>query len=117
MFNKLFDQLHKGYVKIEEEDKAFLLLASFPDSYNNLVITFLFGEDTVSLKDITTSLLFNEIRRRLNLEEGLDFRLVCRVENYKRRSLMRGFGNRKSISKFRGKASAMLSLQRIWAHK
>lgn len=59
----------------------------------------LLKKDTISLKDITTSLLSNKIRRRLNIEGGQYFGLVGRVENCKGRSFVRGFGNNRSKSK------------------
>lgn len=77
------DQLHKVNVKIDKEDKALLFIHSLPDSYDNLVTTLLFEKDTISLDDITTSIISNEIRRRLNLEEGQEFGLIGRIKNCK----------------------------------
>ncbi|GFS39105.1 hypothetical protein Acr_00g0061200 [Actinidia rufa] len=46
VFNGYLDQLRKVDVKIDEEDKALLLLTSLPDSYDTLVTTLLYGKDT-----------------------------------------------------------------------
>lgn len=69
VFNRLLNQLHKVDVKAEEEDKALLFLTLLPNSYDNLVMTLLLGKDTISLEDVTTLLLYNEIRLS-NLERG-----------------------------------------------
>lgn len=63
---------------MEEEDKALLMLTLFSNFYDNLVAMLQFGKDIVRIKDITSSLLSNEIRKRTNLEEEQDFGLVGR---------------------------------------
>ena len=44
IFNKIVTQLLNVDVKIEEEDKAILLLASLPSSFDTLVTTLLVGK-------------------------------------------------------------------------
>ena len=39
-------------VKIEGEDKALLLLASLPSSFDNIMTTLLFGKDTLRLNEL-----------------------------------------------------------------
>lgn len=56
-------------IKVEEEDKAFLLLILLLDSYN-LMMILLFGKDIVSLEEVTTSLLSNKIWKKPNIEGG-----------------------------------------------
>jgi len=53
-------------VKIEEKDKAFLLLPSLPSSFNNIVTTLLFGKETLKFDEVVTALLINETRRGSN---------------------------------------------------
>ncbi|CAB4285828.1 unnamed protein product [Prunus armeniaca] len=57
MFNRCMGQLQKVDVKTEEKDKAFFLLSSLPDTYENLVTTLLYGKDTVSLEHVHASLV------------------------------------------------------------
>lgn len=46
--------------KIEEEDKALLLLCFQPPSYKHFGETFLFGTDILSIEDVKSSLLCKE---------------------------------------------------------
>jgi hypothetical protein len=52
-------------VKIGEEDKEILLLASFPPSYDHLVTTLLYGKETLAFEEVTGSLLSHETWRKL----------------------------------------------------
>ncbi|KAM2181979.1 hypothetical protein ACFX1Q_032525 [Malus domestica] len=45
VFNGYLDRLQKVDIKVEEEDKALLLLTPLPDPYENLVTTLLHGKD------------------------------------------------------------------------
>ncbi|KAH0773397.1 hypothetical protein KY290_010534 [Solanum tuberosum] len=67
MLNGLITLLPNLRVKIEEEDKAIVLLNSFPFSYDNLATTILHGKDSIELKDVTSAFLINE-KMRKNLE-------------------------------------------------
>ncbi|VFQ77330.1 unnamed protein product [Cuscuta campestris] len=62
-FNKITTELESIDVKIEEEDKALLLLASLPSSFDNIVTTLLFGKET------------------LKFDEGMDF-VVSEAREY-----------------------------------
>jgi len=53
-------------VKIEEEDKALLLLALLPLSFDNIATTLLFGKETLRLDEVVASLLMNETRQGNN---------------------------------------------------
>lgn len=50
----------------------------------------LFGKDTLSLVDIMTVFVSNEIRKMQNLERYQDFGLVNRVKNYKKKVIYEG---------------------------
>jgi hypothetical protein len=63
-FNMLNTQLLNFGVKIGEEDKAILLLASLPPSYDHLVTTLLYGKETLVFEEVTGSLLSHEMRRK-----------------------------------------------------
>ncbi|KAK9929136.1 hypothetical protein M0R45_026244 [Rubus argutus] len=50
VFKGLLAQLTRVEVKVEEEDQALLLLTSFPNSYENIITTILYGKDILRLK-------------------------------------------------------------------
>jgi hypothetical protein len=52
-------------VKIREEDKEILLLASLFPSYDHLVTTLLYGKETLAFEEVTGSLLSHETWRKL----------------------------------------------------
>lgn len=61
MFNKIINYLRQVDIKFKEEDKAWMLPNSLPDSYHNLVTTLMRGEETLELKKITSvALAFNK---------------------------------------------------------
>jgi len=68
-FNKVINELLVVDVKIDEEDKALILLSSLPESYDHIVTTMLYVKETLILKEIISTLLSNEIRKRPNQEE------------------------------------------------
>ena len=63
-FNKVISELLTVDVKINEEDKALILLSSFPQSYDHIFTTMLHGKETIILEEVTSTLLSNEIRKR-----------------------------------------------------
>ena len=63
-FNMLSTQLLNFGVKIGEEDKAILLLASLPPSYDHLVMTLLYRKETLAFEEVTRSLLSHEMRKK-----------------------------------------------------
>ena len=56
-FNMLNTQLSSLGVNYEDEDKALLLLASLPTSYDHLVTTLMDGKETIVLKEVTSAFL------------------------------------------------------------
>ena len=59
-FNKCITQLLSVEVKIDEEDKAVILLASLSKSYETLVTTLLVGKTTLTVDEVSTALLETE---------------------------------------------------------
>ena len=51
-FNRILSDLLALKIKLEEEDKALLLLSSFPSSYNHLETTIMYGKKILELEDI-----------------------------------------------------------------
>ena len=64
MFNKIITSLFSLDVKLEDEDKALLLLTSLPPSYEHLVTTIIYEKETLDMQEVTGTLISNEIRRR-----------------------------------------------------
>ena len=63
-FNSLISQLLQFQVTFGDEDKAILLFASLPSSYENLMTTLLYGKDTLKFKQMSGSLLsYNKTRK------------------------------------------------------
>lgn len=63
VFNQLVVDLSKLDVKLDDEDKAIILLCSLPPSYEHVVTTLTHGKDTVKTEEIISSLLARDLRR------------------------------------------------------
>ena len=75
-FNKVISELLTADVKIDEEDKTLILLSSLSESYDHIVTTMLYGKETLTLEEVTSTLLSNEIRKISNQEEQTGSSLV-----------------------------------------
>ena len=51
-FNKILSDLLALEVKLEEEDKALLLLSFLPSSYDYLATTIMYGNEILELEDV-----------------------------------------------------------------
>ena len=56
-FNMLNTQLSSFGVNYEDEDKALLLFAMLPTSFDHLVTTLMYGKETIVLEEVTSALL------------------------------------------------------------
>ena len=56
-FNQLIIDLRKIEEEFSDENKVIFLLVSLPDSYDNLVTTFLHGSKAPSLEDVIMTLM------------------------------------------------------------
>lgn len=54
--NILVDLTQLG-VKVEDDDKAIILLCSLPSSYDHLLSTLIYGNETIMLGSISSTLL------------------------------------------------------------
>ena len=68
-FNRIIGKLLAVDVKVDEEDKTLILLSSLLNSYDHTVTNMLFGKDVLITKEVTTTLLSNEIQKQLNQDE------------------------------------------------
>lgn len=106
VFNEIIARLLSVEVTIEEEDKALVLLASLPSTFDTLVTTLLVGKDTLKVDEVTTALLETETLRKLvknSQAEGL----VAKGESSEQRGRgkVRNSGSRSSSrSKSKGKS-------------
>jgi len=60
VFNQLIADFGNVEVKIDEEDRAIILLCSLPESYEHLVTTLTYGKEDVKVDEIVTALLGHE---------------------------------------------------------
>ena len=63
-FNKIITQLSSVEVKIVDEDKAILLLASLSSTFDTLVTTLLVGKDTLRVDEVKLALLETKTLQR-----------------------------------------------------
>src|SRR3954465_981800 len=62
-FNSIIMDLGNVDIKVESEDQALILLCSLPKSYNTFVDTLLYGKDSISLDDVSSSLKSRELKK------------------------------------------------------
>ncbi|GMI70741.1 hypothetical protein HRI_000743400 [Hibiscus trionum] len=104
IFNQIITDLTQLDVKIENEDKAMILLCSLPSSYEYIVTTLTYGKETIKFEEITAALLAHNQRRQNTGESShADGLYVKGNHNRGRKSEKEGSGRRNSRSKFRGK--------------
>jgi len=53
-------------VKLEEKDKALLLMFSLPQSYDHLATIIMYGNETLKLKDIRKMLQNNKLMKKID---------------------------------------------------
>ncbi|KAH9670612.1 hypothetical protein KPL70_017043 [Citrus sinensis] len=74
-FNKIILDLEDINVKIDDEDKAMILLCSLPSSYENLVDTLMYGRQTLAIGDVKEALSSKAaIKKETRDGEGLTAR-------------------------------------------
>nr|GEY13582.1 retrovirus-related Pol polyprotein from transposon TNT 1-94 [Tanacetum cinerariifolium] len=71
-FNKLSGDLANIDVDIDDEDQALMLLTSLPFSYDNFVETLLYGRESLTLKDVLSSLNSWELKKRTYAKDDGD---------------------------------------------
>ena len=106
VLNGLITQLASLGVKIEDEDKATLLLNSLPSFYDTLATTILHGKDSIELKDVTSALLLNEKMRKRPENHGQALITESRGRSYQRSSSNYGRSGARGKSKVRSKSKA-----------
>ena len=68
LFNKVINELLIVDVKINEEDKALILLSSLSQSYDHIITIMLYSKINLILEEVTSALLSNNIVKSPNQE-------------------------------------------------
>lgn len=70
-FNKLLDDLENIDVKIEDEERAIMLLSALPKSFEHLKDAMLFGRETsVSIEEVQSALRAKELQKQNDEKQG-----------------------------------------------
>ncbi|KAE8658140.1 Retrovirus-related Pol polyprotein from transposon TNT 1-94 [Hibiscus syriacus] len=64
VFNQIISDLARLDVKIEDEDRAMILLCLLPPSYEHMVTTLTYGKETINVEEITAVLLAHNQRKQ-----------------------------------------------------
>lgn len=83
-FIKILDDLENLEIKLDEEDKALLLLNALPKSYENFRDTMLYGrEQSISLEEVQLAIHSKELQKKKwkkNHHKGKDSQFVVNLE-------------------------------------
>ena len=63
-FNMIILDLEDINVKLEDEDKAIIMLSSLPPSYEHFVDTLLYGRQSITMADVKDSLRSKEVTKK-----------------------------------------------------
>ncbi|KAG9450482.1 hypothetical protein H6P81_010447 [Aristolochia fimbriata] len=109
-FNNIVTRLLSIEVNLEEDDKVLIFLNSLPPSFEHLVVTILYGKETLDMDEVTSTLLSNELRKSPNLNSNGEGLFAKQASKDRGRSKEWGHDYRdKSRSKSKGKG-------KIWCH-
>ncbi|CAA0806530.1 Probable prolyl 4-hydroxylase 11 [Striga hermonthica] len=106
IFNQVVTDLASLEVKIEDEDKAMILLCSLPPSYEHMVTTLTYGKETIKNEEITSALLAHNQRKQKSGESSSqsDSLYVKGNQDRGRKQVRDNSGNRNFRSKSRDKS-------------
>ena len=95
VLNSIMTELEAIKVKIEDEDKTLRLLWSLPTSYKHLSLTLMYGNETIYLEEVASTLLLEERRLSDESTETTDVSALAirRKINLRRKESTRGVDN------------------------
>ncbi|KAE8691239.1 hypothetical protein F3Y22_tig00110890pilonHSYRG00161 [Hibiscus syriacus] len=104
VFNQIVSDLARLDVKIEDEERAMILLCSLPPSYEHMVTTLTYGKETINIEEITAALLaHNQRKQNAGESSQADSLYVKGNRDRGRKPEKTGSGKRNSRSKSRDK--------------
>ncbi|KAL7224792.1 hypothetical protein ACSBR1_026138 [Camellia fascicularis] len=80
-FNQVLMELDAISAKIEEEDKAILLMVSLPPSYEHVRTTLMYEKNTLELDEAVTALISHETLRKRESDESSSKRNMVSSDN------------------------------------
>ncbi|KAE8715745.1 hypothetical protein F3Y22_tig00110160pilonHSYRG00324 [Hibiscus syriacus] len=114
VFNQIVSDLARLDVKIEDEDKAMILLCSLPPSYEHMVTTLTYGKETIKVENITAALLaHNQRKQNAGESSQADSLYVKGNRDRERKPEKAGSGKRNFRSKSRDKNNSLLQVMTI----
>ena len=102
-FNMLITQLKNFGVNLEEKDNAILLLASLPTSFNHLVTTLMYENETLELEEVAIALLSHS-KMKQDGDDSQGDGLVVHSKSNHSRNKSRGSNSNKERSQSRSRA-------------
>jgi hypothetical protein len=112
-FNTITNQLIYVKVEFDDEVRALLILCSFPESWNDLVMVvsnFVFGSNTLKFDDVVGVILSEEMRRK---STGKTLGNALNMEN-KRRQKDKGKGSRNHENYRKGISKSIFGNMECW---
>nr|GEW85876.1 retrovirus-related Pol polyprotein from transposon TNT 1-94 [Tanacetum cinerariifolium] len=104
--------LNNTDVRIEYEDRALILLYSLPKSYEHLVTTLLYGNETISIEDVKSALSSSKLRKKVSadyVDESANG-LMVRGRRNDKASSSRGAGNVAAVAEGDSDGTNVLSV-------
>lgn len=97
-FNMIILDLEDINVKLENKEKAIILLSSLPPSYKHFVDILLYGRQSITMTDVKDSLSSKKVTKRAETKEGESQTVRGRLEKKKNNK-----GNKRGKSKSKNK--------------
>ena len=104
-FKQIINDMLRIYIKFEDEDKAMMLLTSFPASYKHLVTTLLCDKETLELEEVSRVLLDHYQQKHKNSVESSSEGLV--VKGYQDRGRKKDKDDKSAKGKSKSKSKTV----------
>ena len=114
-FNMLNTQLSSFGVNYEDEDKALLLLASLPTSFDHVMTTLMYGKEPIVLEKVTSALL-SHIKMKQDGDGSQVDELIVKSE-LSNRGRSRSRGRNSNRNRSQSKSRAKKNVECFYCHK